>query len=120
MAEEKIEVIETEEGYKKFYTNFDRSISSVKIDNITYKIKYISAKDMNAVRKMQKDKKLYEATVFLLEKGLEDWDLKDSNGEILPINKESIENLPSTLFTRLSMIISAKNRDPEPDELENL
>lgn len=120
MEEEKIIVDETLEGWKKFYTTFPRDKEYIKIQDYTFRIGYISAGDMKNIRKLESEKKTYEAQLNYILKGLKEWDVVDKDKKVLPINTENISNLPSFIFSHLALVISAKNRDPSFDELEDV
>ncbi|NMB82934.1 MAG: hypothetical protein GYA14_14070 [Ignavibacteria bacterium] len=120
MAEEKIIVDETAEGFKKFFTTFPRDKENIKLqDKYCFKIQFINAGDMKKIRKLSEEGKTYEAQLEYILKGVKEWNFEE-DGKILPITKENVEKLPSSVFSHLALIITAKNRDPSIDELSNI
>jgi len=138
MAENTFYDVDTEikkrfSDYMKFMDNFDRGISTIEIDNkdnyfdvqtsdknkIKVEFKLFKAKESYEIKKLIEEKKGKEVDYKSLIYGIKSWNLVDDKGNVLPINEESLNNLPDYIFKILLVFVKGKNKEPGTEELRN-
>lgn len=88
-------------------------------DPFKWNIKFISTKDMRKIKKLERDQNLEDADMQYAICGLKEWNWKNEKGEMVPIKKDTLEELPDFLFNIIVTSIKGKNREPGAEELEN-
>jgi len=121
------------ENYRKFMKNFDRTQDTFKFpkkgfdvltknndEEIEVELQFIKSSDMYSIRKLDAENKSYERDTKMLVAGIKSWNLVDETGNLLPITKPTMDELPNPLIQILLLLIKAKNLEPTPDEIESL
>ncbi|MCM8767056.1 MAG: hypothetical protein NC901_03215 [Candidatus Omnitrophica bacterium] len=125
---------EKTQAFINFIENFDRSRESITIKDpkkifgvktsdpdgdIIVKLKFFTYEEKNEITKLMNENKTNEAEVKVLVYGIKEWNLVDENGQPLPINAKVVTKLNDVLFKVLNLVIKAKNREPDINEMTN-